>query len=141
MKRTLTTLVSLYAAGLIGLFPCAQAASEAEDTFQFFQEEAKVVSASRIPQSRSLAPATTYVVTSEEIAASGVQTIWDALRSVPGVDVMQTRTNQAEISIRGLDHPLNNRTLILLDGENAGWFLRLCHMGSIAVQWRRNSSH
>jgi iron complex outermembrane receptor protein len=88
-----------------------------DDAFQFFQEEAKVVSASRIPQSRSLAAATTYVVTSDEIKASGAQNIPDALRNVPGVDVMQTRTDQAEVSIRGLNHPLNNRTLILLDGK------------------------
>ncbi len=30
---------------------------------------------------------------------------------------MQTRTDQAEVSIRGLNHTLNNRTLVLLDGK------------------------
>jgi len=88
-----------------------------EDAFQFFQEEAKVVSASRQPQSRDQAPATVYVVTSEDIKDSGAQHIWDALRNVPGVDVIQTRTGQAEVSIRGLDQPFNNRTLVLLDGK------------------------
>src|SRR5450432_1826782 len=82
--------------------------ADTNDAFQFFQEEAKVVSASRIPQSRSMAPATTYVVTSDDIKASGAQNIPEALRNIPGVDVLQTRTDQYEISIRGLDHPLTN---------------------------------
>jgi len=91
--------------------------AEADDAFQFFQEEAKVVSASRQPQSRDQAPATVYVVTSEDIKDSGALHIWDALRNVPGVDVIQTRTGQAEVSIRGLDQTLSNRTLVLLDGK------------------------
>ncbi|MFA6584705.1 MAG: TonB-dependent receptor, partial [Elusimicrobiaceae bacterium] len=66
---------------------------------------------------RKEAPATVYVVTSQDIKDSGAQTIWDALRGVPGVDVVQTRTNQGEISIRGLDKPLNNRTLVLVNGR------------------------
>src|SRR5690242_9214577 len=93
------------------------AAPPTEDAFQFFAEEAKVVSASRQPVNRTQAPATVYVVTSDDIKDSGAQNIWDALRSIPGVDVIQTRTGQAEVSIRGLDQPLNNRTLVLLDGK------------------------
>src|SRR5258708_20806747 len=76
-------------------------AADTNDAFEFFQEEAKVVSASRIPEARSLAPATTYVVTSEDIHASGAQNIWDALRNVPGVDVMETRAGQAEVGNPG----------------------------------------
>lgn len=93
------------------------AGASTEDPFQFFEEEAKVVTASRIAQPRVKAPATTYVVTSDDIKASGAQTIWDALRSVPGVDVAQTKTNQGEVSIRGLNQPMTNRTLVLLDGK------------------------
>lgn len=89
----------------------------ADEAFQFFEEEAKVVSASRQPVSRAQSPATVYVVTQEDIKNSGAQTIWDALRGVPGIDVVQTRANQGEVSIRGLDKPLSNRTLILLDGK------------------------
>lgn len=66
--------------------------------FEYLQEEAQVVSASRhSPQPVSRAPATVYVVTAQQIRASGAQTIWDALRAVPGVDVMATRTSQGEV--------------------------------------------
>jgi len=110
-KITRGLLLSLLSTGFV---PSAQSS---DDVFQFFAEEAQVTSASRIPMARKEAPATVYVVTSQDIKDSGAQTIWDALRGVPGVDVMQTRTNQGELSIRGLNKPLNNRTLILVNGR------------------------
>jgi len=104
---------------ILGVFllPVSRVMADPDTAFDFFQEEAKVVSASRQPESRDQVPATVYVVTSEDIKDSGAQHIWDALRNVPGVDVIQTRTGQAEVSIRGLDQVFNNRTLVLLDGK------------------------
>ena len=90
------------------------------DIFDFFEAEAeaiRLVTASRLPQSARWAPATIYVVTAEDIQASGAKTFWDALRGVPGVDVMATRTFYGEVSIRGLNRALGNRTLVLLDGR------------------------
>lgn len=87
------------------------------DDFEFFQKEAALITPSRRPSSASQSPATVYVVTSEDIQTSGAQTLWDALRAVPGVDVMSERTSQGDVSIRGLNGPLNNRTLVLLDGK------------------------
>lgn len=63
------------------------------------------------------APATTYVIMAEEIAASGAHTLPDLLRRVPGLDVTGFRTLHGEVSVRGLNDRLNNRTLILLDGR------------------------
>jgi iron complex outermembrane receptor protein len=100
---------------LIGLGPPAFAKDS--DPFEFFSAEAKVVSASLQPQTLRRAPATVYVVTGADIKASGALTLWDVLRAVPGVDVMSTRAVYGEVSIRGLDKPLNNRTLVLLDGR------------------------
>lgn len=94
-------------------------ASTDQDTLQFFEQEAQVLSASRLPSLISLAPATVYVITAADIKASGMRNIWDILRQVPGVDVVQSRTSQADVSIRGLDQPLNNRTLVLLNGHSA----------------------
>ena len=87
------------------------------DLFEFFAQEATVVTAARQPQPLHRAPATVYVVTARDIETSGAQTLWDALRGVPGVEVMTTRTLHGEVSIRGLNKPLNNRTLVLLDGK------------------------
>ncbi len=80
-------------------------------------EAVRVVTASRLGQSLRWSPATVYVVTAEDLAASGARTLWDALRGVPGVDVMATRTFYGEVSVRGLNKALGTRTLVLLDGR------------------------
>ena len=94
--------------------------AQQDDIFDFFEAEAeaiRLVTASRLPQSARWTPATVYVVTAEDIEASGARTFWDALRGVPGVDVMATRTFYGEVSIRGLNRALGTRTLVLLDGR------------------------
>jgi iron complex outermembrane receptor protein len=102
---------------LIFLGSAAPSWAAQPDDFKFFEEEAQVISASLKPSAIREAPATVYVVTSDDIRTSGAQTIPDALRTVPGVDVMETRAHQSEVSIRGLNKALNNRTLVLLDGK------------------------
>jgi iron complex outermembrane receptor protein len=98
--------------------------ADSTEVFEFFGAEAKVVSASLEPQAIQRVPATVYVLTQEDIRASGAETLWDALRSVPGVDVIATRAHYGEVSIRGMDKPLSNRTLVLLDGKTVlnGYF-------------------
>lgn len=97
----------------------AEQPGNGEDVFQFFAKEAQVVSASRIPATRKRSPATVYVITAQDIKDSGAQNIWDALRGLPGVDVVQPKAGQGEVSIRGLGQPGNTRTLVLLDGRKA----------------------
>jgi iron complex outermembrane receptor protein len=92
-------------------------ASSQDDILEFFEEEAQVITASRQPRPLHQSPATVYVLTREEIVASGAQTLWEALRPLPGLDVMHSETFQGEVSIRGLNKTLNNRTLVLLDGK------------------------
>lgn len=102
--------------GLLFLAAGPARAQVADDLFRFFAEEAQVISASRIPQAEGRAPATVYVVSGEELRSSGSQTLWDALRAVPGVDIAIFRTFQGRVSIRGLNKSFNNRTLVLVDG-------------------------
>jgi iron complex outermembrane recepter protein len=105
---------------LIWVNPAAVLAAQTQadsDVFEFFAAEAQVVTAARRPSTIRRAPATVYLVTREDIAASGAQTLWDALRGVPGVDVMSARTAHGEVSVRGLNRLQNNRTLVLLDGK------------------------
>ncbi|MDD5627921.1 MAG: TonB-dependent receptor [Elusimicrobia bacterium] len=110
------------AAWLLGaiwaLGPVASSAqSPSTETIGFLAEEARVVTASLSPERASRAPATVYVVTAEDIRASGAQTLWDALRMVPGVDAMTVDTMQGAVIIRGLNRAGNNRVLVLLDGR------------------------
>jgi iron complex outermembrane receptor protein len=100
------------------------ARADSVEVFAFFNAEAQVISASLEPQELRRAPATVYLLSHDEITASGAETIWDALRLLPGVDVISTRANHGEVSLRGMNKPLNNRTLVLLDGKTVlnGYF-------------------
>ncbi|MDA0747015.1 MAG: TonB-dependent receptor [bacterium] len=101
--------------------PVVGAPAQETDIFDFFEAEAEavqVVTVSRLRHSRRQAPATVYVVSAEDLKLSGAKTLWDALRHVPGVDVLSTRTFYGEVSIRGLNKALSNRTLVLMDGRS-----------------------
>jgi len=92
-----------------------------EDAFQFFQEEAKVVTASRREQSVDQVPAAVDVITADEIKASGAVNLWDLLRFRPGMDVMDTRAvdgNRAIVSIRGFPQEFVHNIQVLVDGRS-----------------------
>lgn len=112
-------LIRLSLAGAVCVLPPVPAGAATDDPFEFFREEAQVVTASRQPQRRDEASATVCVVSSQDLQDSGARTLWDALRAVPGVEVAQSRTGHAEVGIRGLNEALNKRTLVLLDGKTA----------------------
>lgn len=101
---------------VIALLTVPVRAQEGDD---FLREELEVVTPSRRARSVRMAPATVYVVTGRQIRESGAHTLWEALRGVPGLDVMSTRSMHGEIGIRGLNQPINDRTLVLLDGRPA----------------------
>ncbi|MEK7766288.1 MAG: TonB-dependent receptor plug domain-containing protein, partial [bacterium] len=117
MRAERTALLSLV------LFAARASAADSPAVPADPYEEAQTT-ASRQPSPVRLAPATVYVMTSQDIRESGVRTLYDALRSVPGVEVLATRASHAEVSIRGFDQPLANRTLVLLDGRTVlnGYF-------------------
>lgn len=105
----------------------SSAHADDSDIYDFFAAEAQVVTASQRPVPLSLAPATVHVVTAQDLVVSGAQTLWDALRTLPGVDVLTVQTFQGEVGLRGLNKALNNRVLVLLDGKSvlSGYFDRV----------------
>ena len=80
--------------------------------------DTRVLSVSKKDEAISEAPAAIYVVTSEDIARSGVTNIPDALRMVPGVNVARSDANSWAISIRGFNSGLANKLLVLVDGRS-----------------------
>jgi len=85
---------------------------------EFFKVESEIVtSVSRHPESLWGAAAAIYVVTSEDIRLSGAQTLRDALRMVPGLDVAAVDYNTSAISARGLNNTFADKMLVLLDGR------------------------
>lgn len=68
------------------------------------------------------APAAVYVLTGEDIRRARVNSIPDALRLVPGVQVARIDANKWAVSIRGFVYGFNTRTvnklLVLIDGRS-----------------------
>jgi len=85
---------------------------------KFFKVESDVVtSVSRHPESLWGAAAAIYVIRGEEIIASGANSITDALRMVPGVDVADLNRTARSISARGYTGVFADKMLVLLDGR------------------------
>jgi iron complex outermembrane receptor protein len=63
-------------------------------------------------------PAAVYVVTREEIRASGARNIPDALRLAPGMEVAQINASTWDVGIRGFDERFSNKVLVMVDGRS-----------------------
>ncbi|MBI4821042.1 MAG: TonB-dependent receptor [Deltaproteobacteria bacterium] len=79
--------------------------------------EEVVVTASRRAQSPLDAPNAVTLLTDEDIRLSGARSIPDLLRRVPGMDVMQMSASDWNVSVRGFNRRLANKTLVLVDGR------------------------
>ena len=86
----------------------------------------EIVSASKKAESTFDAPLSSTVVTKSEIEASGVTTIEEALRLVPGMIVREETNGNFDTHIRGNDNlppgnftffSMNNMTLVMIDGR------------------------
>jgi iron complex outermembrane receptor protein len=76
-----------------------------------------VLSVSRREESLAEAPASIYVITSEEIRRAGVTSIPEALRLAPNLIVARADANQYAISARGFNNVLANKLLVMIDGR------------------------
>lgn len=98
----------------------ARAQTSASDYFDLPLEQllsAEIVTASRRPETVSEAPAAVFVLTRDDILRSGVTSIPEALRLVPGVHVAQVNANSWAISIRGFTSAMANKLLVMIDGR------------------------
>ncbi|WP_020527666.1 TonB-dependent receptor plug domain-containing protein [Flexithrix dorotheae] len=88
----------------------------------------EIVSASKKAESLFEAPLSASVLTKEEIKASGVTNVMEAMRLVPGVIVRQMTNGVYNIQIRGMDwlpkhgtegalNGLNKLSLVMIDGR------------------------
>jgi iron complex outermembrane receptor protein len=78
---------------------------------------AKVISVSKKDADVANSPAAVYVISQEDIARSGMNSIPDLLRMVPGVEVAQQASDSWAISIRGFNNTLANKILVMIDGR------------------------
>jgi iron complex outermembrane receptor protein len=78
----------------------------------------EITSASRKEQRASDVAAAVFVITHDDIQRSGMTTIPDLLRQVPGVQVAQINSNKWAVSVRGFNGLYANKLLVLIDGRS-----------------------
>ncbi len=83
-----------------------------------------VYTAARHEQELGMSPSAVFVITREDIAASGATSISDILRMVPGMEVVLTTPAFSAITTRLHWSEENNVFLVLIDGREANleWF-------------------
>jgi outer membrane receptor protein involved in Fe transport len=79
--------------------------------------ETVVVTASRIEAELQSAPAAVSVVPAAEIAAAPASNVGDMLRSVPGLNVVQTSAREINLAARQSSGVLTNSQIALIDGR------------------------
>jgi outer membrane receptor protein involved in Fe transport len=83
-----------------------------------FRDEVTVESASKLAMKLIDAPATMSVVTSEMLASQPAQNMGDTLRSVPGVNVIQTSARDINLTARQATSTLATSQLVTVDGRS-----------------------
>jgi outer membrane receptor protein involved in Fe transport len=120
MKRYLPVLLGLglWAAPVLAQTPQASPSPKPEDETVKLREEIVVVSASKTETQLVNAPATISVISADTIETSPAQNYGDLLRSVPGLNVIQTSARDINIVSRQAASTLVNSQLVLLDGRS-----------------------
>jgi iron complex outermembrane receptor protein len=77
----------------------------------------EITSAGKKVQKLSDVAAAVFVITQEDIQRSGVTSIPEALRMVPGVQVARIDSNKWAITVRGFNSGFANKLLVLIDGR------------------------
>jgi iron complex outermembrane recepter protein len=78
----------------------------------------KVTSVSKGEEDFSKAASAIFVLTQEDLRRSGVNTIPEALRMVPGMHVAQIDSSTWAISARGFNSRFANKLLVMIDGRS-----------------------
>ncbi len=76
-----------------------------------------VVSVAKVPEKVMNTPAAIQVITQEDLRRSGVDSIPEALRLVPGMHVYRIDANKWAISARGFTSQFSNKMLVMIDGR------------------------
>src|SRR5688572_5430223 len=114
-RKTLLSSVSMFAAAAAALTGATAHAQE--------EDEAIVVTGSRIPQPNLVTTSPVTQLTADDITTSGVTRVEDLTNQLPqvfaaqGSNVSNGASGTAQVNLRGLGA---NRTLVLIDGHRMG---------------------
>jgi len=104
----------------IGIFVCLNLFAQEKDLAEFDLQDLtniEVTLVSRKKENLFQAAAAVHVITQEDIAYSGVTSIPEALRLVPGIQVASIDANKWAITSRGFIGRFSNKLLVLIDGR------------------------
>jgi len=116
MMRFALLLTALVAAAPV--YAQQTPAEPQEEALPISFEEQVVVTASRSEQQLVNAPAAVSLITTQTIQNSPATNIGDLLRTVPGVNVIQTSARDINITTRGATSTLSTSQLALVDGRS-----------------------
>lgn len=111
MHRRLFTML-----GIMLVTNGAFAEGEADGADSYFGDFPVVLSASRLVQTVSEAPAEVTVIDQEMIKTSGAREVVDLFRLVPGMVVGQYKSHQPTLGFFGFSDPLYRQLQVLIDG-------------------------
>lgn len=77
----------------------------------------EVISVGKKEQKLSDTPAAVYVITPDEIRRSGITTLPELFRLVPGMQVGRVNAGQWAITSRGFNDPYADKLLVMVDGK------------------------
>ncbi len=106
-KLFITTIALLFSGSLYA----KDSSNNSNSMFDF-----DIFSLTKKKESAFDASSSVYVLSSEDIRRSGVTSIPEALRLVPGVQVARVSGNSWAVSARGLNHQFASKLLVLMDG-------------------------
>jgi len=124
MKNPMTKHLArvLIALALVAASPAAvRAQTGARDLTRVSLEDLlkiEITSASKKEQRVDEVPAAISVITQEDIRRSGMRTLPELFRLVPGVQVAQLTSSNWAVSIRGFNDQYSNKLLVLIDGRS-----------------------
>ena len=116
-------LLAVLISSLVITYSFADTSSEDDELLDLSLEELisldvpDVTSVSRKKQRLMDSAAAVYVITDEDIQRSGVTSIPEALRMVPGMQIARLNSNTWSISTRGFNYIFANKLLVLVDGR------------------------
>jgi iron complex outermembrane recepter protein len=118
--------LSAFAAGALLLAPGAASIAaepllaQAGDLADLSLEELgniPITSVSKRPEPLAEAPASVFVITGEDIRRSGANTLPEALRLAPNLQVARVDARNYAITARGFNSAFSNKMLMLIDGR------------------------
>jgi outer membrane cobalamin receptor len=116
MKKNIIEFSLVWILIIVFTLPLFAQTDDIPPEFLLFGEEKIIVTAARHEQKIGKAPAAINVITTEDIKNSGLLTVGDILRSLPGIDVRNAGT-KLYLAPRGLAGTVTNRVICLVDGR------------------------